>query len=346
MIVWVEAVGCTNGCRCCQLKSRPPYQVFYSAMELQQLAEVWGPLVLLDDATVHPEFPEVLNRSITPKGHTYLGTNGEGIAQSTNPQAVLRQLRAHGYEGLYFAVHGLEHWHDWFVGRQGAFQSVVQATRRASEAGFYIHWEVYLNRHNLKDTAPLVRLANQTFGGSPHLNLLNHRLHPHLAWYETLRPSLRQVQEHLPGEMIAERWGSSLETLTEANWVLAWQNRSDEEAFKHPFEPRSWPVSPSFDNQCISITRDGQVYFNAQCSPPAFLGKLSEDRSTLMKRLQQLSEPCPDLRESWPSHLHDEDRDLLHSSGHSVRYKAVSTALCSGGKPPDGIGGLDFCGHF
>ena len=45
MILWVEAVGCTNGCRGCQLGSPPPYPCFCSAADLRRLAATWGPLV-------------------------------------------------------------------------------------------------------------------------------------------------------------------------------------------------------------------------------------------------------------------------------------------------------------
>lgn len=346
MIVWIEAVSCTNGCRHCPLGSRPPHETFYTASELQRIAATWGPLAPLEDPTVHPEFPEVLDRSITSSAMTYLGTNGTGIAQASNPEVLFDRLRTHGYEGLSFALHGLEYWHDWLVGREGAFQDVLEATRRASAAGFYVHWEVYLNRHNLEDIVPLAELARQILGGSPYISLLNHRIHPYLQWYETLRPSLQQVREQLPEEMIPERWGGSLEKLTEASWLREWENRSNEEAFKHPFEPAAWPLEPPFDNRCISITRDRQVFFNPLCAPPMLLGDLCEDNSILMKRLQQLSDPYSDLRETWPHHLRDEDGDLLHAFGYSVRYKAISAALRSRDASFDGAGGLDFCGHF
>ena len=346
MILWVEAVGCTNGCRGCQLGSPPPYPCFCSAADLRRLAATWGPLVPLDDPTIHPEFPELLARPVTSPDTTYLGTNGVGIAQAAHPDALFSRLRAHGYQGLYFALHGLAYWHDWYAGRQGAFQAVLQASRRASAAGFQVHWEVLLNRRNLDDMALLAEVADQTFGGSPHLNLLNHRMHPHLWWYESLRPTLHQVQERVPADLFPERWRPSLEAWTEASWLRAWQNRSSDEAFVHPFEPRGWPVSPSFENRCISITRDGHVYLDPQCSPPGLLGRLPEDRATVMGRLQHLAEPHPDLRHTWPRHLRDEDRDLLHAAGYSVRYKAVTESLRAEDEQPDGIGVLDFCGHF
>ena len=346
MIVWIEAVGCTNGCRHCPLGSCLSHETFYSARELQRLAETWGPLAPLEDPSVHPEFPEVLDRSITSPGMTYLGTNGLGIAQAGDPEGLFDRLRACGYEGLNFAVHGLDYWHDWLVGREGAFQDVLQATRRAAAAGFYVHWSVYLNRHNLEDIVPLAELRRQILGGSPYISLLNHRTHPYLQWYETIRPSLQQVREQIPDDMIADRWGDSLAALTEASWLREWEKRSNEEAFRHPFEPTAWPLESPFDNRCISITRDHQVYFNPLCAPPMLLGELSEDHSSLIERLQQLSEPYPDLRESWPRHLRDEDGDLLHTFGYSVRYKAISAALRSEDSSFDGAGGLDFCGHF
>lgn len=345
MILWIEAVGCTHRCRCCPLGGESPAPAYYPAGELRRLAEAWGPLTPLEEATVHPEFPAILDRSITPEGNTYLGTSGEGIARAAEPERIFRELRACGYECLFFALHGLEDRHDPLVGRPGAFRTILKASRLAREAGFWVHWKTYLHRHNLEDIEPLAELADRTYGGSPYLSLLYHRIHPRLRWYESLRPALRQVEEKVPGELIAKSWGSSLPAMTEEGWMSAWRARSGEDSFRHLFEPRSWPVDPAFENLCLSITRDRKVYFNPMRSAPMLLGEVAEGRDAYLERLTRLSEPRPDLQAEWPRHLREEDRDLLHPAGTSVRYNAFSAALRQG-EIPGGVETLDFCGHF
>ena len=346
MIVWIEAVGCANACCGCPLGSRLSNEPYYTAAELRELAGTWGHLTPLEEATLHPEFPELLGRDITPKDMTYLATNGDGIVQSDDAQNLFAQLREIGYEGINITFHGMEHWHDWFVGRKGAFGIATEATRRAADAGFYVHWRAYLNRRNLGDMASLRTLAQATYGGSLHIALLGHPVHPRWQWHESVRPSLQEVRKGLPDELIAEEWGDSLESFTERSWLQLREGNQGDQVFRHPFEPEDWPPTPPLDRRVISITRDRRVYFDPQWAPPSFLGHLSEGRGLLLGRLDGLADPYPDLKESWPAYLVDEDRELLHGSGISVRYKAITSAIRSKGELVTGEASLDFCGHF
>ena len=343
MIVWVEASACANRCQRCELGSDPPYQTFHRLEKLQQLAETLGPLVPLEDATLHADFPSNLDRSITPEGVTYLGTNGVGLAEAPDAETTFDRLRDIGYVGLYFAVHGLERQHDWFVGRSGAFQAILQASCRARQAGFQVHWETYLHRGNLTDMAPLSQLARDELGVSPHLSLRTNRHHPHLAWYETLRPSLQQVRAGVPEGLLRQRWDHPLEMLTEATWRRVWDEDSDAALFRHPFEPPEWPPTPPLDDLCIAVTRGGQVFLDPICTPPLLLGDVSAGQDELMSQLQRLEAPTC-LDGTWTDHLRPEDSELLHAKGYSVRYKALSAILADASRSAPGV--LDFCGHF
>lgn len=339
MILWVEASSCPNQCRNCTLGGARSAATYFTAAELRQLADEWGPLIPLSDPTVHAEFPGNLSRDFVPAGWTYLGSNGTGLSQLGEGATLMLALRESGFVGLYFAVHGLDQLHDLIVGRQGAFSEVKSASQRAAREGLYVHWQLYLNRENLCQVGELTQLALDLYGGRPELNFFHYRIHPRHVWYETLRPRLSEVQGKLPKDVVAERW-PSLDSLTEAAWIEGWIGGRDVGAYRHPFEPPTWPPRDS-SGLCLTINRDRQVYLEPFCAPPIHLGGIEDGRELVMARLADLGDPTP--RGDWSVHLDSEGRDVLHPSGHSVRYKALSRMY-----NPDKVcrGSLDFCGHF
>ena len=193
--------------------------------------------------------------------------------------------------------------------------------------------------------ADLVKLAHDEFDGFPYLNLPRARLHPHAQWVEQFRPSLHEVQNQIPDDLIRQRWSEPLETLTEGCWLKAWQEGSTDSGFAHPFEPRTWPPAASSEQLCITIMHDRNVYFEPFCAIPILLGELAEGRFALLQRMEQLLAPDVEIDTSWPAYLRSVDTDRLHPNGYSVRYKAIATAKIPKDKREAG-GALDFCGHF
>lgn len=76
-------------------------------MELTEIVKAWGPVVPFSDPTLHPEFPAMMKRTITPEGLTYMCTNGTGLVQKEDHYLLLTQLHDLGFEGLSFTLHGL-----------------------------------------------------------------------------------------------------------------------------------------------------------------------------------------------------------------------------------------------
>ena len=345
MSVLVDAVPCSNACHFCKVCEPFSKEILYSTEELQEIVKTWGPIVPFADPTLHPEFPAIMKRRITPEGLTYMCSNGARLVQKEDHFLLLTQMRDWGFEGLSFTLHGLADSHDWYVNRAGAFHDILQATRQGVEAGFFIHWNLFLDRRNLGEASALSAMASDEYGGTLYLDLPRHRVHPHMWRYEHFRPSLHDMQTQLPDDLIAKRWDQPLHTMTETAWLQVLEREPDDDLFSHPFEPKSWPPAPPFDELCFSITRDRKVYLDPFCSPPVYLGDLSESRDTLIEKLQTLPAPQA-LLDPLPKHyLRQEDADLIHPCGYSVRYKAIAASLGTG-KSSGCDGALDFCGHF
>lgn len=326
MIVKVEACGCPNVCRHCAEDGRPPYGGHFTLEELRALHAGWGPLWPLHEPSAHPQFPEILGADIVSEVG-FLSTNGFGFARSSDGPVVLRRLRDMGYTFMSFTVHGLASHHDWFVGRRGAFDDIVAATRRAREAGFGLHWNVWLDRKNLEQMPAVVSLAEREVGGSPYLSVPNHRVSQRLWRYERLRPSVADLNSRLPRDLV--RKGCSplqegeTERFGEAEWLRMWRDDPKAEAFRFSLDPEEWPPAPS-DRVAILITRERGVYLSLHSDLPIFLGHLAEGRDAILQRLQNLPEPIGLRLEPASAKLPPEDALLVHARGFSVRFKAAS----------------------
>jgi len=274
---------------------------------------------------VHPEFPEIMYPEILGEGNNMLATNGFGLARRDDCRDVFKHMKESGYWGLSLTLHGLRVHHDWFVCREGAFDDILAASRKAAEAGFGVHWNLYLDRKNLEEVPALIELSEKEFNGPPWIGIPSHRVSRRLWQYEKLRPSLQEMRETLPNELITQTWKQPLENLTERYWRRSWQRTPDSDDFRDRCEPTTWPPSPPFDRLALYFTRDRRVYIDPKCGPRILVGELAEGRDELLSRLQNLPMyEGMDLRPE-DANLREQDAELLHPGGRSVRYKAISS---------------------
>jgi MoaA/NifB/PqqE/SkfB family radical SAM enzyme len=331
VIIYVNAAGCPNSCRHCSVSGEPPYGEFYSLDDMRTIAGEWGPIVPYLEPTAHPDFPEIMDPRIVGEGSKILATTGSGLAECDDYTSVFDRLREFGYTDIFFTLHGLEEEHDWFVRRKGAFQAVLKASRRAAQAEFGIIWSVFLDQRNLEGVPLLQAFGAREFGlRSLYLEVPRHRVSHRMWLYEKLRPRLGDVKELLRA-MDPETYRGwlkdrPLEELTESAWLSAWRRDPDSDEFQGRRDPKSWPEPPRFE-VIISIDRNGQVHLDPQCGEPILLGKLSDGRDEILRRIQHIAAPPFSDMSPAEARLPDSDSDLLHPHGHSVRCKAISAAI-------------------
>lgn len=331
MIVYINAAGCHLSCRHCAVNGGLPTGRFYSLDELRSIAREWGPIGPYFEVTAHPDFPEIMDHQIVGDDCNILGTTGFGLAERADYTAVFNRLRELGYNRIFSTLHGFEKKHDWFVRREGAFERLLKTSRKAAEAGFGIIWSVFLDRQNLEDIPQLQVLGKQEVGlSSLYLEVPRHRVSRRMVMYEQVRPRLGDVKKLLEG-MDPETWTGwlkdrPLEDLTESAWLNAWKKEPYSDEFMGRRDPKSWPAPPRFD-EIIYIDENRQVFLDPQLGELILLGKLSDGKAEIIRRIQHV--PAPPFSDISPEEakLPKDDSDLLHPHGHSVRCKAVSTAV-------------------
>lgn len=329
MGLWVDAAGCTNACKHCYANGHPPYGNMYSLNELRQIVDEWGPVCIMCEPTVHPEFPEIMDPQLTGHEGSWLPTNGFGLAQREDCASVFERLREFGFHSISVTLHGLEANHQRFVGgRKGAFKAIMSACRKAIEAGFGINCNVYLDRNNLGDMPSLLELVNREFGIVSRVGIPDHRVGSRLYRYEKLRPSQPEVQEFLERCSGLEWKGSlkarPLEELTEAAWLEVWKREPDADDFKDTLE---WPLRASTKGVTLHLDAKRQVFFAPPYGEWIHIGLFSDGKSAILERLTHLTPPPYSQMLPMEARLPETDALLLHTGGRSVRSKAISAAL-------------------
>lgn len=329
MHIDVEGAGCPNTCRHCAVDGHLPHGRFFSWEELCDIRQEWGPLWVFHEPTAHPDFPETYSGSIQPDHNGWLVTNGFGLARRSDYPAVLQRMHEVGISTISLTLHGLREHHDWFVCREGAFDDIVLATRRASEYGVHPIWQVYVDRKGIDDVTALVEMAITECGEPPRLEIPFHRVSRRLWQYEKIRPTLQDILQRQLHRVLDDPKKNGLaepEAHTAAAWLDKWRQSPAADEFKHPFEPRAWPPQATFEHLTISIRQDRRVYLDPMCSPPMLLGRLEEGKDALLRRLDQIQ--CPREAEIGPDdvELSQGEHERLHPYGYSVRYAAISKA--------------------
>ena len=187
MYVYINTAGCSDTCRHCAVDGHFPYGGFYSLDELRSIKNEWGALTILYEPTAHPNFPEIYNADIATGHGGWLVTNGFGLAHRGDYRSVFEKMCAMDITTIAFTLHGLQKHHDWFVCKQGAFDDILLATRRAKEFGYSINWQIYVDKISAGNVPELIDLSIKEIGELPSLNIPYHRVGGRLWHYEKIR---------------------------------------------------------------------------------------------------------------------------------------------------------------
>lgn len=329
MIVEINAAGCSDGCRHCAVDGRMPLGAFYSAGQLRQIRDEWGPLCIRYEPTAHPEFPEIYRPDISLEHGGWLATNGYGIAHRPDWEHMLAKMAADGICTLSLTVHGLETHHDWFVCRPGAFQTIVTATRRAKEQGFQVTWQIFVDHKGVADVGPLVKRAVQETGVEPSLDLPYHRVNQRLWVYEPYRLTLSDVRAFGLPDMVSDAGQNAfrnVEGLSGASWLERWRSDPSQPEFKHPFEPLEWPMVTVPEFALLRIEKNGSVWHDPMCGPLQVVGHHSQGATAIAERLGALPKPVYCDLDPMVVTLVGDENEELHPTGFSFRYKEISKA--------------------
>jgi hypothetical protein len=290
----IDAAGCSNTCRHCSVDGHLPYGEFFSLAELRSIKNEWGPLTIRYEPTAHPNFPEIYSADIATDHDGWLVTNGFGLAYRDDYLLVFEKMHAMGITTIAFTLHGLQRHHDWFVCRQGAFDTIVQATKRTKEFGFSIIWQIYVDKLGINDVPKFIDFALKETAALPSLVIPYHRVGGRLWHYEKIRLTLEDVEKHQLHKLIDDPNKNYLidpESLTSQAWLRKWVDLPTADIFKHPFEPRSWPPQSSFPDLSMRIDRNRKIYIDPICNAPIYLGTISEGKEMIVDRLEKLPMP-------------------------------------------------------
>lgn len=338
MVVYVNAEGCSNACVHCSVIGHPPYGDFYSKKELLQIAQEWGPIWPHFEVTAHSEFPDILDPNIVGyESVSPIPTNGFGLAERDDYEELFSKMHDRGITGVSFTLHGLKKNHDRFASREGAFQTIMTAGRMAAEHNFSIHWNIFVDQRNTEDIPPLVDIGKREFGlKSFWFAAADPIVSPRGLHYEKIRPRLADAQRVLsnldPAVVTGPLKNQTCEEFTEAALLKRWQEDPKPRDLMLPWEPKSWPPGPLFQNGIIMIESDRNVFFNPVCGEFIQIGMLSDGKEEIMRRIQSLSAPryynitAAQAKEL----LSEDDAKNLHGAIGSVRLKAINIALYGG----------------
>jgi MoaA/NifB/PqqE/SkfB family radical SAM enzyme len=330
MYIDINAGGCPNTCRHCSADGHLPYGRLFSLEELRAIKTEWGPLTIRFEPTAHPDFPEIYHSDIAIEHGGWLVTNGFGLARREDYGTMLTRMQEMGLHTVAFTLHGLREHHDWFVCRTGAFDDILRATRRVKKAGFTANWQIFVDRRGIEDIPGLIEIAIQECGRPPELSLPYHRVGGRTKHYEKIRPRLQDIEKLRLTTLINDpgrNYITDPEALTARAWLKKWRAAPESDEFKHPFEPRCWPASASFEALSLRISQDRKVYFDPLCAGPICLGKLSDGRDAILDRLERLPTPLFANLNPEDVNLPHEQEVQLHPAGFSLRYLEISKYL-------------------
>ncbi|HLF88145.1 MAG TPA: radical SAM protein [Anaerolineales bacterium] len=327
MFIDVEAAGCPETCRHCAVDGHQPYGELFSLDELRALKDEWGPLTIRYEPTTHPDFPEIYHADIATEHGGWLVTNGFGLARREDYGRVFEKMRGMGIHTIALTLHGLREHHDWFVCRSGAYEDILLATRRATERGFIVNWQIFVDQKGIKDIPVLVEIAFKEVGDVQFLGIPYHRVGGRLWHYEKIRLTVKDIESYSLHKLIVDPDKNlflTYETLAAQAWLEKWKQSPDSADFKHPFEPRSWPPTATYELLSLRIDRNQKVCLDPLCSPPVFLGKVSDGQETIMERLEYLRMPVYADLQPGEVKISPDEQTQLHPTGFSFRYKEIS----------------------
>jgi hypothetical protein len=169
------------------------------------------PSVTLDNEVFnHPQVTEVYEltaRHLQPYYYHHGSTTGLALLQLPDAQALLKNLRAHGWGTFSLSLHGGPVGHDTLVRRPGAFVALSRAAQVIKDAGCELVLSLIVGKPLIEERELVSQFLEQTPHDSVYAALVNHapiqRLMDYLP-YRAAMPDLALLAPYLPGWGIDE----------------------------------------------------------------------------------------------------------------------------------------------
>jgi len=182
----IVIAGCNNGCKHCSMSAPishdPDDHPLLSLDEVREIFEQFGkandaspPLfgklnvLLAYDPMLHPHIAEIYQLATSfpysSDFHKTVATNGSGIASAENYRDMLGKMKDAGLKTIQLSSYGLESTHDWFACRRGAFQEMILAAQRSTEAGLMVNWQHFFHKKSADELHELMAYGRKVTEG-------------------------------------------------------------------------------------------------------------------------------------------------------------------------------------
>lgn len=174
----IVGAGCKNRCKHCCIDAKISQAVLLSLEQIENIAEkvkrenkkeppfcqninpclMYEPMDHPDIVSIHQLFYN-LNPN-APLVRT-MATNGQRIASDASYAQIIQSLQNYGVEQFQLTLHGLKKTHDWFAGRPGAYDSILEAARRIASLRAKIRWVYFLSKANIGEFPEMIKSARK-----------------------------------------------------------------------------------------------------------------------------------------------------------------------------------------
>lgn len=167
IILNFEVTGCPNACFHCHCFGGIKDKSFMMVDKVLSLASKFREkmkkevtVFLLQEQTYYPEFFKIIsalekNGFTKPEKEKILISNCYGIA---NIEGFVDELKEH-FSAVKPTLFGIGQSHDMHGGRKGAFDDIINGTKKCVELGIDVIWQVMLTKQNSKEVDKIYDLA-------------------------------------------------------------------------------------------------------------------------------------------------------------------------------------------
>jgi len=229
----IIGAGCKNRCKHCYINAKISEAALLSLEQMEDIGETIQaenkkapPFYRHINPCLHYEpmdHPDIVGiqklfHSLNPEASLArnMPTNGQRIASDASYAEIIQNLQNYGIEHFQLTLHGLKKSHDWFAGKSGAYDSVLEAARRIASLKAKIDWVYFLSKANISEFPEMIELARKASAGTDITESINiwgpagrARRQRHLLVTETdldqLPPAIRNM-EFLPDYLPESKW--------------------------------------------------------------------------------------------------------------------------------------------